>query len=363
MNKIMLSVFVLVALTGCSNKGMVVSFDGISSQYDNDGTFSQYLSSYPMQTKLISVGGTLPIADIGVPCLSSGKRGGYALICMTTGKSKIVTYTYPSLADDSALVGITSDLDDLMKKKEAAVSAKLAQYQCESQAKAKQDEQNTPSHCDALKGVANSSRGELIEKRNDIIVKTTKENIFVYQWSNESGASTDAKAGSVAGFGGQASLSRSGYALVSGLKISQLLIGNDFDSIYPEMPKSTKIATTLLQAEKISYVSSMDFTAALAASLKMSPQQLAKFYSTLKETEQLEINALIGFAGSFSNQGNLGGMTKEVIDNWNGPLSSFSQSGSQYQSFYVVMSEVKKLRDKVKPYQKEPLQANAVAQQ
>mgnify|MGYP005997986599 CR=1 FL=1 len=56
-------------------------------------------------------------------------------------------------------------------------------------------------------------------------------------------------------------------------------------------------------------------------------------------------------------------MTKEVIDNWNGPLSSFSQSGSQYQSFYVVMSEVKKLRDKVKPYQKVSSQANAVAQQ
>lgn len=332
-----------IALTGC-NKGMIVSFDDISSQHDNEGRWSQYLTGYPHQTKLISIGGTLPIADAGMACIFSGRRGAYSPICLTNDKSHIATHTYapnPDVNNDT-LQTIATSIYSLEKQAAKAISSRIKQHQCTQSNIGKQEANKTD--CSSLTTSANSEFTALRNEKDKIYNAITQNNVFVYQWATENKNEVGGEAGNQLKAGASYNKATSGYALVAGLKISQLLVGCDFKSKYKYFNSPAKVATTVLQAKHIKYISSMDFAASLGLDLNMTPSEISNLLETLKEADKIAVKAALSATGSFLNQGNFSGVHRDTVDISDSNIHQLSKNNSDYQTFYVVMSDIEKIR-------------------
>lgn len=112
----------------------------------------------------------------------------------------------------------------------------------------------------------------------------TKTGLIVFQWDAVGKTLVNGQFGTLAGATFSDSKERSGFAVVGGIRISQLFVGKDIlnvESVWPqvasriEKSRNAVIPTTLYQAKYITYFSEMERLPELQAKLSATLDQLA----------------------------------------------------------------------------------------
>lgn len=168
-------------------------------------------------------------------------------------------------------------------------------------------------------------------------------NTFIFQWSSTAGGGFDVEADPYGKIDGQGGYQNSGITIVSGLRISQFLVGNDISSIYRNLPKDTKLATFVMQAQGIAYISTRSISATVQARLGLTPTQFSDIISTLSGAQKIQLAAAFNYVSSLSNEGQFHTVNKNIKDvpTWH-TTGKIEDHG--YQTFYATMTKLDELK-------------------
>ncbi|HGY1007567.1 TPA: hypothetical protein ACNUUR_000105 [Aeromonas salmonicida] len=319
-------------ISGCSSNLSAV--DKLTSSTQNDGGISSYFNDIPFQSRFLAINGQLPIDTVGIPCVASSYRVPYSMICLSTDKSRVIEYDYPVIGNpDEKIKALKVSITDLERKSQELVIKLLVKATC----------QNAKNEvCTAEVDSFSTAQLEFKTLQKEVLSKLSDGNTFIFQWSSTAGGGFDAEAEPYGSFGGQGGYQNSGITIVSGLRISQLLVGNDISSIYKNLPSDTKLATFVMQAQGIAYISTRSISATVQARLGLTPTQFSDIISTLSEAQKIQLAAAFNYVNSLSNEGQFSTVDKSIRDvpTW-GATGKIEDHG--YQTFYATMTKLDEL--------------------
>ncbi|CZF78545.1 hypothetical protein GCE9029_00907 [Grimontia celer] len=340
-------------LSACTSGTVTRSFDEITSDFDNEGLFSQ-MFGWPFQSKVLSVSGMLPVPDLGETCNTSGRRGAFTIFCYNPHKP---TYsaTFNYLGSD---VGTQESHRYLNKLK--SLEAEIGAYQNLVVQRALIDVQSEDKKCsrkpeDATKQSADCTQlnskytdlDEKIEALAESINQMQVDNgVIAYTWEAKSSGGGSATASE--NNKGVVDLSKgiSGYALLHGIRIKTLVIGNDFNDMYSEMsggwyPKQLKMPTTIIQARHIVYGSVENVNAIIEAAVKASDVKGVKI-------KDIEAKVNLALRRVLSNRGALSLISyerKRLNRYGEGELNGTSGQELPFLTTYAVFTNLTDLFD------------------
>lgn len=320
-------------ISGCSSNLSAV--DKLTSSTQNDGGISSYFNDIPFQSRFLAINGQLPIDTVGMPCVASSYRVPYSMICLSTDKSKVIEYDYPVTGNPGKKIkDIKNSLTNLEKKSQDLVTKLLVKATCQNAGK---------EECTAEVESASTAQSEFQSLQAEVLSKLSDGNTFIFQWSSTAGGGFDVEADPYGKIDGQGGYQNSGITIVSGLRISQFLVGNDISSIYRNLPKDTKLATFVMQAQGIAYISTRSISATVQARLGLTPTQFSDIISTLSGAQKIQLAAAFNYVSSLSNEGQFHTVNKNIKD-----VPTWSATGKiedhGYQTFYATMTKLDELK-------------------
>lgn len=320
-------------IVGCASNLSAV--DKLTSSTQNDGGVSSYFNDIPFQSRFLAINGQLPIDTVGIPCVASSYRVPYSMICLSTDKSKVIEYDYPVAGDPGEKIkSIKSDITSLEKKSQELVAKLLIKAAC----------QNEKKECTTETESYSSAQLEFQTLQTSVLSKLSDGNTFIFQWSSTAGGGFDAEADPYGSVGGKGGYQNSGITIVSGLRLSQLLVGKDIANIYSGLPGDTKLATFVMQAQGIAYISTRSISATVQARLGLTPEQFDDILKTLSSAQKIQLAAAFNYVHSLSNEGQFNTVKKSIKDmpKW---MVSEGTEDHGYQTFYATMTRLDELND------------------
>ncbi|WP_028021536.1 hypothetical protein [Enterovibrio calviensis] len=362
----------VLILSACSSGTVTRSFDEITSDFDNEGMFTQ-IFGWPYQNKLLSISGMVTAYEIGMTCNTSPWRGVFTMFCydMAAEKSYVSALNFngydetdkDKTLNDLRLLKSKIDLYQSMALQTSLLSIKLAG--CEFEKKKNEQEitklsSDSSNDADAQKRIvelqANNASLNCEPINQEVLAANTKldellleiqklkvaNGVVSYTWSADSSVGGNVNATDAASVSGSAGKAISGYALVQGIRVKTIVIGQDFEKMYGKVRSNwwpstqLKMPTALVQARNIVYGSSEDFSAIIKAAADVSKLKGVKIDKTL----QAEFNATINRALSNSGALNLVNIQRKPLDCNYGDAgeSSGTNSGSAPCEFQAVDS-------------------------
>ncbi|WP_323876673.1 hypothetical protein [Aeromonas hydrophila] len=199
--------------------------------------------------------------------------------------------------------------------------------------------------CVKEKDELSSAQSAFEKKQADTLDELSDSNTFAFQWSSTADGEFGADAepyGRISGAGGY---QNSGITIVTGLRISQLLVGHDIASIYNNVPDDTKLATLVMQAQGIAYISTRSISATVQARLGLTPEQFHDIINTLSGAQKIQLATALSYAHTLSNEGQFNQVKKRIkkIPKWMDQSPDIDDHG--YQTFYATMTKLDELNE------------------
>lgn len=344
-----------IILNGCSSTGgQITSFEDLTTESSKEGW-----SKVP-QYRVISIPGLLPFSDIGgVHFYKARRKPSSAIGLSNTASSYIVERTINGSCDMSCLAKVR---DKIMQVKVAGANlvedkvnlTRMRSKQLSSDA-SDEDKKRYQKNLKAVYDQYAKTRVDLDSKHKKAVESITNNGVLVFRWNTGTKKSGAFGLGSI--FGGSASIdeTQSGFGLVSGLKLSTLYIGNDIMNVWGRINTKYRysnrfeITTYAMQAEHIMYMSEYDLSSALGTKLKASYSQLANAGDTLKQLDNIEIEAALSKVSNLSNIGVIGASKSNIIIiDWSRPGSiGMVNRNDGWQTIYAVKSDLEDLLDMI----------------
>lgn len=323
-------------LSACTSKG-VGALDDLTTSTTNDGGLRKPISlNYPLQTRFLSVNGQLPVPHIGSSCLASSQRVANSIICFsTTGETKVLTRSFKYGGGEAGVKAYRDSLEDLQLTVAQLIEIEAANNRME-------DDENTPPQ--ALVESQNAAKAladEVTEKSTELAKESRDLNIFVFRWAgSKSGNANGSFGGSFLSGSTAANSTTGGLVIVGGLHVSQLLIGDDFETTIGKQPDAAKVATLTMAADYLLYAADSSLSAALEASLETDLKTLSKELSP--ETKV----ALRAYASISQAEENQGFFSKPKYDFLS--LEKAYSDTDPGQIFYATLTDVETLKESIK---------------
>lgn len=323
-------------LSACSSQG-VGALDELTTSTTNDGDLRKPVSlNYPLQTRFLSVNGQLPVPHIGSSCLASSKRVANSIICFsTTGETRVLTRSFEYKGGEEGVRAYRAKLDKLQLS-----VAQLIEIDASNTQKEK-DTNTPPQDLVDSQTAAKALADEVTQKSNELAEESRDLNIFVFRWAGtKSGNTNGSLGGSFLSGAAAADSTTGGLVIVGGLHVSQLLIGDDFETKIGKQPDAAKVATLTMAADYLLYAADSSLSAALNASLDTDIQALSEKLSP--ETKV----ALRAFAAISQAEENQGFFSKPKYK-----TKSFGKAYEEEnpgQIFYATLTDVETLKKSIK---------------
>lgn len=328
---------IILLLTACQSSS-ITAMDRLTGTAQNDGHFSRLIQSYPLQTRFLSVNGQLPIDTAGLPCIASSYRVAYTMICLTREETQLLVHSYTG--GDIELSTVKKALRTLDNKAQQVVNDALLVGKCKLQ---------DGANCSSLTNSLANSKEAFDTQKEEVSDMLSANNLFIFQWSDGIETDVKAEADELVSAGANLSSANNGFTIVSGLKLTQLLAGHDFDDIYQDLPDHTKVATLVLQAEKIAYSSSRNLALSAMLSLDLSVEQYQHILKTLSGAEKIALRGALSYSQNLSNEGQFSLSSRKSIPLLEGQDTERSQDSGGLQTFYSAMTDLEDLRELTKP--------------
>jgi hypothetical protein len=325
----------LLFLSGCSsNTGLITSLEDLNTNYKKEGI------KLP-QTRVISVSGFLPFSETGGLYHFKAQRKPASAIGVSPDKSFILTNEIPY---NGGISDLTSIRDALLLLKNLAEKNILDKLEL---TRLRYEETSESSEIVAAKTKYETSKLAFEQQINIVSTSITKSGIVIYRWTTQKEQSAGVTLGSIFGLSGNKAVQYNGFALVGGLRLSTLYLGNELLSQWSNLERDNRynarfqLTTHVMQAKHIVYLSEYDMQSKLSAQLDASYSQLKNLPETIKKLDRIEIDGVFSKISNLSNLGVISGgtwSTKPVDWSQQGLQTRLSNNG--WQTFYSVDSRL-----------------------
>lgn len=335
------------ALSGCaSTGGIVTSLEDLSTESVKEGFIK-----IP-QYRVASIPGWLPFADVGGLYFYKPSRKPASVIGLSPGKSFKLVSEIPSSCTDKCLSDIRDHITTLDTLAQTLIQTRvdlsvllLKQAGTASDATA----QAAVDHANAEFKKAQVAFNNSYEQ----VVKSIQSNgVLIYRWATDSTQSGSVGLGSVLGASAGENQKQNGFALVSGIRITTLFVGDDLLTAWERINKESRFSnrfemtTHTMQAKNIMYGNISDVSMYAQAKIEASYQQLANPADTLKALTKIEIGMALSRVANLSNIGVMGGMTRTVTAmKWDEESLKQRLGDDKWLTFYSVESDFTELRE------------------
>lgn len=323
-------------LSACSPQG-VGALDDLTTSTTNDGGLRKPISlNYPLQTRFLSINGQLPVPHIGSSCLASSQRVANSIICFsTTGTTRVLTRSFEYNGEEEGVRAYRASLEDLQLSVAQLIEIEAANNQM------KNDPETPRQDLIDSQNAAKALADEVAEKSAELAEQSTDLNIFVFRWTGtRSGNTGGSLGGSFLSGSAAADSTTGGLVIVGGLHVSQLLIGNDFETTIGTQPDAAKVATLTMAADYLLYAADSSLSAALEANLETDLEALSE---KLSPETKVALRAYAAISQAEENQGFFKRPTYTYRD-----FTTGYQDQDPGQVFYATLTDVETLKKSIK---------------
>lgn len=345
----------VLALGGCGG--------GIISSIEEVTTSTHLLATFvpPEQARIASVPGMLPCVAPGMMAHHSKWRLPSTTIGLSDGKSFVVTTQWDYGGDLDELYRLRTDLLKLRLAALKVVAARIHLTTVLFSKELKDAGLSDPDDRSRAERSYEEAKDQYEKLYNRVAAALKHEGVFVYRWTTESSAAFGGVAGGLLHGRVDGREQRSGFAIVAGLRLSTLYVGNDFQETWNRLGLSgactshLKVVTYMVQAQHILYVSESEFEARLRARINASYNQLRDLPATIRNLDQIELETIASTLSNLSNMGMFGhakhhvspvlwmqGDNETTADKISASLKKMTPKANNWQTFYMVET---KLRD------------------
>lgn len=357
----------LSLLSGCGRKTLVISaLEDINVETDNR---LMSLGSPIDSQRSMNISSTLPFAAVGEHYqLLMGGLPSQQVGMVNDGPdhSRIVEVKYDFTGDIDQLHAVRTAILKMREETQALILEKLRLTLAKNElaglklVKAADVTDAQTARLTALQGEIKTRTVKVKEKEASLAkAKTTvttsvnKDNLLVVQWTRKSENEWAAALGNI--FTGQLSTSeqRSGFAILGGLRIQSLHVGGDLHQRLKKWGKPFNllswfdnefIVTHLWQTKHMLSLSEFENAAVLKAHVKATYSQLRHLTKTLKDLDQIEIDALISSATNLSNVASITDPKRTVKTlNWD-DMKTHIEDSDGWGTLMVVHTDLHDLR-------------------
>jgi hypothetical protein len=337
-------------ISGCSSTGgQVASFEDLTTESTKEG-----FSKLP-QYRIISIPGMLPFSDVGGVHFYKAKRKPSSAVGINNGNSYAIETTIESTCDQTCLTSVKEKILLVKNKAARLIEEKISLARLLSS-----DPKADAATIAAANTKYNTTRTELDSTHQDAMNAIKHNGVMVFRWNTNTKKSGFLGLGAMFGVSGSKDETKSGFGIISGLKTSTLYLGKDIQNTWGNLNGESKysnrfeVTTYTMQAQYITYISENDLSSSLSANLKASYSQLSNLSDTVKNLDNIEINAALSKVSNLANIGVIGASKRnKVAIDWDNPnlLSSPSRLDG-WQTIYAVKSDLKDLLDMSKNFMK-----------
>lgn len=333
-----LMVINFIFLSACSSTPeLITSLEDLNTDFEKEGI------KLP-QTRVISVPGLLPFSEVGGLYHFKAQRMPASAIGLSPANSFVLTNEIPF---NGALSDLTSIRDALLELKNLAEKTVLNKLKLTS---LKYENSPNATAIGVAKTKYEASKLAFEQQINQVSTSITKSGIIIYRWTTQKEQEASITLGSILGLSENKTIKYNGFALIGGLRLSTLYLGNDLVSQWSNLKKDSdynsrfQLTTHVMQAKHILYLSEYDMQSKLSAQLEASYSQLKNLPETIKNLDKIEIEAVFSKISNLSNLGVITGGT------WTPRAINWTQQGLQtrlanngWQTFYSVDSRLEDL--------------------
>lgn len=281
------------------------------------------------QIRLVSIAGLLPDATVGLSHWYRKEKTGMAAVGRTASIAELQDGDYITrleIASNATLTDLTNIQGDIetaymLTGKSIAQTIDLdylTQSNCEEKDSAMRTEIN--SKIKELQASLENLHMELSEYRIKIMEKMAQAGgIIIITWENTQSSNYGMKLLSKIGYNSTSQRKISGYAILSGIRLSQLMLGTEsINNLQNEsFGKYFYMNSIVLQSENIIYSATLDLESEIIANLDADINDFKKI--DLSKGANVKIDILLQSLTSLSNRGCLGKSDWSII-----PMSNFS---------------------------------------
>lgn len=342
----LMGILLAAALSGCaSTGGIVTSLEDLSTESVKEGFIK-----IP-QYRVASIPGWLPFADVGGLYFYKPSRKPASVIGLSPGKSFKLVSEIPSKCTDKCLSDIRDRITTLDTLAQTLVQTRVDLSVLLSK------QAGTASNATAQAAVDNANtefkRAQAdFNNSYELVVKSIQSNgVLIYRWTTDSTQSGSVGLGSVFGASAGENQKQNGFALVSGIRITTLFVGDDLLTWWQQIKESRfsnrfEMTTHVMQAKNIMYGNISDVSMYAQEKIEASYQQLANPADTLKALTKIEIGMALSRVANLSNIGVMGDMTRTVtVMKWDEESLRQRLGDDKWLTFYSVESDFTDLRE------------------
>jgi len=342
---------IALVLSGCADRVMVTSFQDITSESKRQGWF------YGRQYSSISIPGFISAFEPGTLYSYNPTRGPLTATGVAWGKeSLIVSKTIDSGAAQGTVGTIKKKLEEIKSKTTEVVQLRLDML------KQSLNDTVTTGTKPFVIGTTDPATayqkalGELEALESQLADMVSANGVMIFRWAHGDESKAEAKVSEIASAGGGSSKAGAGYAILNGLRVSTLYVGEDILQQWNDVEDIgfwrswTQIVTQVAQAKEIAYTTELNLESTFQAELKLD----AETVKNIAENWQQEVSVVLSaFSARFQRTANAGVVGNEVITwrkvDWKSPDVSFDpvklpahQQG--WTTFFQVSTSLKALK-------------------
>jgi hypothetical protein len=345
--------FSFTVLFGCSTTGgQITSFEDLTTESKKEGFWK-----IP-QYRVISIPGLLPFASVGGVHFYKAKRKPSSAIGLSySASSYVIETTIESTCDEECMVDVRDKILDVKNAASNLIEDKinLTLLRANQAGSGAEDAEKHKLHemLDSATDKYQTARTDLDEKHREAVKSIRNNGVIVFRWNTNTKKSGWFGLGNILGGSKEKDETQSGFGLISGLKVSTLYVGDDIKTDWELLNTKSRysnrfeVTTYAMQVQRIMYMSEQDLSSSLSANLKASYSQLANISDTIKNLDNIQIQAALSKVSNLSNIGVIGNSVRTSVDvDWK-TLNQKSKLDTHngLHTFFAVKSDLTDILD------------------
>lgn len=313
------------------------------------------------QIRLVSIAGLLPNPAVGLSSwfrkekssLSAVSR--HAVLEEKLSGDKVISLEIESEAELRDLAVIYDELENVYSHTTAIIAHIINLEYFQSQLNLLPTEDKKPSKTNTTSLIQNQLMDKISDTKLELVnaqralgeaksalMKTMAKHggVIVLSWETQTTVNSGASLLDKIGIAKSNKSKTSGYAILGGIKMSQIMLGNETILRLKDEGSNENfyMDSLLLQAKNILYTASLDIEAKIAASLDADVKDLRSDRAFLSSGGKIKIGLLLESLANLANRGAMGASkwNVETIDSGTTVKSLVDSSDGGWKTIYVT---------------------------
>ncbi len=338
--KFTVTALLCACLLSCAGQQTIItSLEDLTSETERQGL------SDVNQNRILSITGLLPQVQVGSIYHYKKGRSPSTAIGISRGPSFYVESKIEGPKDSAAIDKVREKILKVRIAAGRALRKKITASKAQALVLEAEQDDSDLSTLDSLIASLEqadreyeSARESFDDALNDASLEIKDAGVLVVRWDSTRGKEGGISFGSLFGSDASSESKTSGFAILSGLRLTTLFVGQDIWDVDPNIERTwwfygdhfpwvldwkfpfighrtirnVRLTTHVFQTRRVVYLQDMDFSEEFELAVKGSYQDFSRLSDTLEELDSIEINYIESRMASLSNMGVVGETQRRV---------------------------------------------------